>query len=126
MRFRNVLLLSVVALSTLLSACTMPLTPTADTSVAPVTIDGYAHPELLVDTAWIQEHASDETVRLIDVSGNQEDYAAGHIPGAVYISVGAEMTNPEDSTKGQVMSQDALSALLSRVGVTAGNNHRFI
>jgi thiosulfate/3-mercaptopyruvate sulfurtransferase len=97
----------------------MPLTPTADTSVAPVTIDGYAHPELLVDTAWIQEHASDETVRLIDVSGNQEDYAAGHIPGAVYISVGAEMTNPEDSTKGQVMSQDALSALLSRVGVTA-------
>ena len=51
-------------------------------------------------------------------SGKAEDYAAGHIPGAVYVNVGSEMTNPADSTKGQILTQDALSALMSRVGVT--------
>ena len=118
MKLRNTILLALIVLSTLLSACAMPMTPTADTSVAPVTIDSYAHPELLVDTAWIQEHVDDPSVRLIDVSSKAEDYAAGHIPGAVYVSVGAEMTNPEDSTQGQILTQDALSALLSRIGVT--------
>ena len=118
MRVRNLLLLSLVVLSTALGACAVPLAPTADTSVAPVTIDGYANPDLLVDSAWIQEHAEDPNVRLIDVSGKPEDYAAGHIPGAVYANVGGEMTNPEDSTNGQILTQDALSALLSRLGVT--------
>lgn len=118
MRVRNLLLLSMVVLSTALGACAVPLAPTADTSVAPVTIDSYANPDLLVDSAWIQEHAEDPNVRLIDVSGKPEDYAAGHIPGAVYVNVGGEMTNPEDSTKGQILTQDALSALLSRLGVT--------
>ncbi len=118
MQIRNLLLLTLVMLSSALGACAMPLTPTADTSVAPVTIDGYAKPDILVDTAWIQEHADDPTVRLIDVSGSAEDYAAGHIPGAVYINVGDEMTDPEDSTRGQILQQDALSALLSRAGVT--------
>lgn len=119
MRLRNLLLLTLIILSTALGACVAPLTPAADTSVAPVTIDNYAKPELLVNTAWIQEHIDDPTVRLIDVSGDAEEYAAGHIPGAVYINVGDEMTNPEDSTRGQILTQDALSALLSSRGVTA-------
>jgi thiosulfate/3-mercaptopyruvate sulfurtransferase len=58
-------------------------------------------------------------VRLIAAGGDIEDYVAGHIPGAVFVSVGDEMTNPEDSTQGQILTQDALSALLSRLGVTA-------
>jgi thiosulfate/3-mercaptopyruvate sulfurtransferase len=117
MKVRNLLLLSLVILSTALSACAAPLTPAADTSVAPVTIDSYAKPELLVDTAWIQEHADDPTVRLIDVTGAAEEYAAGHIPGAVYVNVGSEMTNPEDSTKGQILTQDQLTALMSKLGI---------
>jgi thiosulfate/3-mercaptopyruvate sulfurtransferase len=119
MRLRNLLLLTLVVLSTALGACVAPLTPAADDSVAPVTIDNYAKPELLVDTEWIQEHIDDPTVQLIDVTGNAEEYSAGHIPGAVYINVGDEMTNPEDSTRGQILTQDALSALLSSRGVTA-------
>jgi thiosulfate/3-mercaptopyruvate sulfurtransferase len=118
MRVRHTLLVALIVLSTLLGACVAPLTPTADTSVAPVTIDAYANPELLVDSAWILEHAEDPAVRLIDVTGDAEVYAAGHIPGAVYVNVGGEMTNPEDSTRGQILTQDALSALLSRLGIT--------
>jgi thiosulfate/3-mercaptopyruvate sulfurtransferase len=102
----------------LLAACAAPLAPAADTTVAPVMIEGYAHPELLIDTAWIKAHISDSKVRLIDVSGDPKAYAAGHIPGAVYINVSNQMTNPKDSTKGQILTQDALSDLMSSVGVT--------
>ena len=116
MRLRNLLLLTMIVLSTILGACVAPTAPAADTSVEPVTIDGYAKPELLVDSAWILEHADDPTVRLIDVSG-ADDYAAGHLPGAVNVRVGQQMTNPEDSTEGQILTQDALSALMSSLGV---------
>jgi thiosulfate/3-mercaptopyruvate sulfurtransferase len=117
MKVRNLLLLSLILLSAVLGACAVPLAPAADTSVEPVTIDGYAKPELLVDTAWIQEHADDPTVRLIDVGGDAEEYAAGHIPGAVLVNVGDQMTNPEDSTRGQILTQDQLSALMSELGM---------
>jgi thiosulfate/3-mercaptopyruvate sulfurtransferase len=118
MRVRNVLLLTLIVLSTLLGACTVAPAPVADTSVEPVTIDGFANPELLVDSQWILDHADDPNVRLIDVTGNAETYAAGHIPGAVYVNVGDQMTNPEDSTQGQILTQDALSTLLSSLGIT--------
>ena len=118
MQLRNLLVLTLVLVSTVLGACATSLTPVADTSVEPVTIDAYAKPEVLVDTAWVQEHLEDPSVRLIH-AGNAEDYAAGHIPGAVNVNVGQDMTNPEDSTKGQILTQDALSALLSQLGVTA-------
>ena len=108
MQLRNLLVLTLVLVSTVLGACATPLTPVADTSVEPVTIDAYAKPEVLVDPS----------VRLIH-AGNAEDYAAGHIPGAVNVNVGQDMTNPEDSTQGQILTQDALSALLSQLGVTA-------
>lgn len=118
MRVRNLLLLTLIVLSTVLGACTVAPAPAADTSVEPVTIDGFANPELLVDSQWILDHADDPNVRIIDVTGDAEAYAAGHIPGAVYVNVGNQMTNPEDSTKGQILTQDALSELLSSLGVT--------
>jgi thiosulfate/3-mercaptopyruvate sulfurtransferase len=44
----------------------------------------YAHPEQLVDTVWVAAHASDAGVRVVDM--RQSGYAAGHVPGAVYLS----------------------------------------
>jgi thiosulfate/3-mercaptopyruvate sulfurtransferase len=44
----------------------------------------YAHPEQLVDTAWVAAHAGDADVRVVDM--RQSGYAAGHVPGAVYLS----------------------------------------
>ena len=46
---------------------------------------GYPHPELLTDTEWLAAHLSDPTLRIVDAR-TDEDYAAGHIPGAVLIS----------------------------------------
>src|SRR5215471_6039839 len=44
----------------------------------------YAHPEQLVDTAWVAAHAQDANVRIVDM--RQNGYAEGHVPGAVYLS----------------------------------------
>jgi thiosulfate/3-mercaptopyruvate sulfurtransferase len=44
----------------------------------------YAHPEQLVDTDWVAAHAADANVRIVDM--RQNGYAAGHVPGAVYLS----------------------------------------
>lgn len=48
---------------------------------------GYAHPEMLVETAWVAAHAGDRDVRIIDMRGAAA-YAAGHIPGAVRLEEG--------------------------------------
>ena len=44
----------------------------------------YAHPEQLVETDWVAAHANDANVRVVDM--RQNGYAAGHVPGAVYLS----------------------------------------
>jgi len=44
----------------------------------------YAHPEQLVDTAWVAAHAADANVRVVDM--RQSGYADGHVPGAIYLS----------------------------------------
>jgi thiosulfate/3-mercaptopyruvate sulfurtransferase len=44
----------------------------------------YTHPDQLVDTAWVAAHTADAGVRIVDM--RQSGYAAGHVPGAVYLS----------------------------------------
>jgi thiosulfate/3-mercaptopyruvate sulfurtransferase len=101
-----------------LNACVAPVAPAA----APQSqvVDRYANPEVLVDTQWVLDHLNDANARFIDVSGKQETFDNGHLAGAVYINL-QSLTNPEDSTRGQILTQDALSALLSGLGVTHEN-----
>ena len=44
---------------------------------------GYAHPETLVETAWVAEHMNDPNVRIAEVDVDTTAYEQGHIPGAV-------------------------------------------
>jgi thiosulfate/3-mercaptopyruvate sulfurtransferase len=44
---------------------------------------GYAHPEALVDTAWVAEHKDDSKVRLVEVDVDTSAYEQGHVPGAI-------------------------------------------
>lgn len=48
---------------------------------------GYANPQLLVDTQWLSQHLNDRDLRIIDMRNSAEEYAAGHISGAIYLSV---------------------------------------
>src|SRR5260221_4967410 len=56
----------------------------------------YAHPEQLVDTAWLAAHYADANVRVVDMRQSATAFPAGHAPGAVYLSPVAirEATRP--------------------------------
>jgi thiosulfate/3-mercaptopyruvate sulfurtransferase len=48
--------------------------------------EGYAHPEVLVDTVWLGDHLQDPAVRVIEVSEDTALYDRSHIPGAVHFN----------------------------------------
>lgn len=48
---------------------------------------GYGNPQFLVDTDWLVSHRNDQDLRIIDMRNSPEEYAAGHIPGAVHLTV---------------------------------------
>ena len=45
---------------------------------------GYAHPEFLVDAAWVEAHGGDANVVVVDTDV-EAGYLRGHIPGAVLV-----------------------------------------
>jgi thiosulfate/3-mercaptopyruvate sulfurtransferase len=51
----------------------------------PVSERGYAHPELLAETEWLEQHLNNPKVRIVDARAPQQ-YTAGHIPGAVNLT----------------------------------------
>ncbi len=48
---------------------------------------GYGNPQFLVETDWLARHSSNRDLVVIDMRNSPEEYAAGHIPGAVYLAV---------------------------------------
>jgi Rhodanese-related sulfurtransferase len=57
-------------------------------------MSGYAHPEALVDTAWVAEHLNDPKVRIVECDEDILLYDQGHIPGAVKIDWVGELNDP--------------------------------
>lgn len=111
---RKILILTVLLTVTLLVlGCSTSAAPQAPAQTAA----GYANPAALVDTAWVREHVDDPSVRLIDVSAEEDTYRQGYLPGAVFVNWNAGLTSATDPVKGQILSADELSALLSRIGV---------
>ena len=68
----------------------------------PVPERAYPYPELLAETEWLAGRLTDPTIRVVDARSN-EDYARGHIPGAVQLDgytfgglrTGSAMPEPE-------------------------------
>ena len=72
--------------------------------------------DVLVDTDWIQAHAEDPGVRILEVGGNANAFGEGHLPGATFLSMG-RLSNPDDAIRGQIATAAQLSAALSEAGV---------
>lgn len=54
----------------------------------------YAHPEVLVDTAWVAGHLNDRRVRLVESNEDILLYDQGHIPGAVKLDWVGDLNDP--------------------------------
>jgi thiosulfate/3-mercaptopyruvate sulfurtransferase len=77
---------------------------------------GYAHPDVLVSTAWVEAHRTDPKVRLIECDEDLLLYEVGHIPGAVKIDWIAELNDPLTR---EYVDQRRLQELLRSKGVNA-------
>ncbi len=75
---------------------------------------GYAHPEQLVDTAWVAAHAKDMNVRILDV--RRSGYADGHIPDALWLD--PESIRDAANAPGYLQPQAAFEQAMSRVGIS--------
>jgi thiosulfate/3-mercaptopyruvate sulfurtransferase len=75
----------------------------------------YAHPEVLVSTEWVAEHAKDPKVRLIEVDVDTSAYDQGHIAGAVGWNW---QTQLQDNVRRDLIDKSALERLLGQSGVS--------
>ena len=75
----------------------------------------YAHPERLVTTEWLQEHAGAEGLVILESNEDVLLYDTGHIPGAVKIDWHTELNDPvvRDYLQGE-----AFAELMSRKGIS--------
>jgi len=73
--------------------------------------------DVLVDTDWILAHAGDPSVRIVEVGGRRQAFDEGHLPGAVFLSMGL-LSNPDDPVQGQIATRAQVSDALGSVGLT--------
>src|SRR5690348_12958776 len=96
----------------------------------------------LVETDWLAEHLQDPNLRIVDMRGYvrtvtvqpgvqeasyvgaREEYAQGHIPGAVYIDWTQDIVDLDDPVEAQVASASQFAQTLERLGI--GDEHLVI
>ncbi len=75
----------------------------------------YAHPDALVETAWLAEHLQDPGVRIIESNEDVLLYDTGHIPGAVHIDWRADLNDP---LVRDYIAPDRFAALCRKNGIS--------
>jgi thiosulfate/3-mercaptopyruvate sulfurtransferase len=89
---------------------------------------------LLVDADWLQEHRTDPSLRLFDCTGalvpdrhatirsvsGRSRYDEGHVPGADYLDLDAELSDPAGRFVYTAPSAERFAAAMSRHGVAEG------
>src|SRR5947209_2373198 len=78
--------------------------------------NGYVHPEVLVDTVWVEDHVKDPRVRIIEVDVDTSVYdQEGHIPGAIGFNWQKDL---QDQVVRAPLIKDQLEELLGQAGVS--------
>ena len=76
----------------------------------------YAHPEVLVDTQWVENHMNDAEVRIAEVDYDPtSNYNLGHVPSAVLFDWKKDINDPVTRN---IFSKQASEDLLQRIGVS--------
>jgi len=79
-------------------------------------MSGYAHPEALVETDWLAEHAGDPNVRVFEVDVDTTAYDQGHVAGAIGLNWKTQL---QQHPVRDLLSKPQLETLLSRSGVAS-------
>lgn len=75
----------------------------------------YAHPEYLVDTEWVANHAKDANVRIIESDEDPLLYAIGHIEGAVQVDWFSTLQHP---LRRDFLTKEKFEEFASSIGIT--------
>ncbi len=76
--------------------------------------NGYAHPEMLVETAWVAGNLNHPNLRLVEVDVDTSAYEQGHVPGAIGWNW---RTDTQDQLSRDVLSPEDFTALMERSGI---------
>jgi thiosulfate/3-mercaptopyruvate sulfurtransferase len=74
----------------------------------------YAHPEMLVDTAWVEAHRSDPGTRIAEVDVDTSAYEQGHVPGAIAWNWTTQLC---DTVRRDVIPKNQFEQLMAESGV---------
>jgi thiosulfate/3-mercaptopyruvate sulfurtransferase len=74
----------------------------------------YAHPEVLVSTAWVDEHRQDPSVRIVESDEDVLLYQQGHVGGAVRIDWHVDL---QDQTVRDYVDKDRFAQLCTAKGI---------
>ena len=75
----------------------------------------YAHPEVLVDAQWVEDHTKDSNVRIAEVDYDPKaNYQLGHVPGSVLFDWKQDINDPVSRN---VLSKPACEDLLQKAGI---------
>jgi thiosulfate/3-mercaptopyruvate sulfurtransferase len=75
----------------------------------------YAHPETLVSTDWVAQHASDPNVRIVEVDVDTKAYDEGHVPGAIGWAWNSQLC---DTLRRDILPKDKMEELLGSSGIS--------
>jgi thiosulfate/3-mercaptopyruvate sulfurtransferase len=95
---------------------------------------GFAHPEFLIDTETLERQLSDPNLRVFDCTTNlipdpkttyqavpaHADFEKGHIPGAQFIDLQADLSDSSQRLRFMLPSAEAFATAMSRFGVSNG------
>jgi thiosulfate/3-mercaptopyruvate sulfurtransferase len=74
----------------------------------------YAHPEAIVTTQWVADHARDANVRVVEVDVDTNAYDEGHVPGAIGWNWTSQLC---DTVRRDIIPQDQFEKLMSSSGI---------
>jgi thiosulfate/3-mercaptopyruvate sulfurtransferase len=100
---------------------TMTATAVTNNGASTSVSSGYAHPEVLVDADWVEQHRSDPNVRLVEVDVDTAAYEQGHIPGAIAFNWQTQLS---DNVRRDIPDPQQWEQLMSQSGI--GNDHTVV
>ncbi len=81
----------------------------------------YAHPDVLVEADWLQQHLDDDVIAIVEVDEDITAYEKGHIPNAIAIDWANEL---HDLPRREFISSEQLAELLGSKGI--GSNQTIV